>query len=261
MDKSDVTARSGFATLILAAGQGKRMGSDLAKVLHPLCGVPMLTHVVAAARQAGSERICVVVGHQADLIRERFRDQGLSFAEQKEQLGTGHAVLQAREAFAGYQGRIVILCGDVPLIRPSTIQALHECHRSEAATVTVLTTIPADPAAYGRVVKDPAGRVLKIVEHRDATPEERLIREINTGTYCVEGEFLFPAVAGLGNRNAQGEYYLTDIVEIARHQGCEVRASLAPDPVEVMGVNNPEELAAACRLLKARLAGGPVAGR
>jgi len=197
----------------------------------------------------------VVIGHQADQIRESFRDADLIFAQQKEQLGTGHAVLQAREAFADDEGTIVILCGDVPLIRPETIRALCGLHRAEGATVTVLTTIPSDPAAYGRVVKAADGGVVKIVEHRDATPEERRIREINTGIYCVEGGFLFKAVAGLGNRNAQGEYYLTDIVEIACNQGRTVRAFLAADPAEVMGINNPEELATACRCMEDRRVG------
>ncbi|MDA8126714.1 MAG: NTP transferase domain-containing protein [Deltaproteobacteria bacterium] len=244
--------REGFATLILAAGQGKRMGSDLAKVLHPVCGVPMLSHSIAAARTAGAQRIVVVIGHQAERIRELFRDAELTFAEQKEQLGTGHAVLQAREAFAGYLGTIVILCGDVPLIKPETVQDLYARHRSAGAAVTVLTTVPADPAAYGRVVKTSDGRVLKIVEAKDASPAEKEIREINTGIYCVESPFLFDAVAGLGNRNAQGEYYLTDIVEIANQRGLPVRSSLAADPVEVMGINNPQELETACTLLAAR---------
>lgn len=248
--------REGFGTIILAAGQGKRMGSDLPKVLHPVCGVPMLTHAVAAARAAGARRIVVVIGHQAERVRERFQDADLLFVEQREQLGTGHAVLQAREAFAGDEGTIVILCGDVPLIRAETIRALYDDHRAAGATVTVLTTVPSDPAAYGRVVKAADGGVLKIVEHKDATAAERLIGEINAGIYCVESGFLFPAVAGLGNRNAQGEYYLTDIVEIARAQGRRVCASLAADPAEVMGINTPQELATACRFMEDRLRGG-----
>jgi bifunctional N-acetylglucosamine-1-phosphate-uridyltransferase/glucosamine-1-phosphate-acetyltransferase GlmU-like protein len=147
---------------------------------------------------------------------------------------------------------IVILCGDVPLIRPETLRSLYDRHLKEEATVTVLTTIPEDPAAYGRVVKADNGRVVKIVEEKDATPEEKKNREINTGIYCVESRFLFTAVAGLGNRNAQGEYYLTDIVEMACNKGLRVNASLASDPVEVMGINSPEELDRAGRLMAAR---------
>jgi len=149
----------------------------------------------------------------------------------------------------------VILCGDVPLIRPETVLSLHDRHRSEGAAVTVLTTIPADPAGYGRVVKADDGAVAKIVEEKDASPEEKKIREINTGIYCIESRFLFPAAARLGNRNAQGEYYLTDIVEMARNEGLRTRSSLAPDPVEVMGINTPEELERADRLMAARRSG------
>jgi UDP-N-acetylglucosamine diphosphorylase/glucosamine-1-phosphate N-acetyltransferase len=250
--KGDSQGKQGFSTIILAAGKGKRMNSDLAKVLHPLCGLPMLTYPVAAARGAGSEKIVVVIGHQAGQIREEFQGKGLIFVEQREQLGTGHAVLQAEEAFRDDDGTIVILCGDVPLIRPETVVSLYDRHRSEGAAVTVLTTIPEDPAGYGRVVKTVGGRVEKIVEEKDAAPEERKIREINTGIYCVESRFLFPAVAGLGNRNAQREYYLTDIVEMARNSGLKATSSLAPDPVEVMGINTPEELERAGRRMSAR---------
>jgi UDP-N-acetylglucosamine diphosphorylase/glucosamine-1-phosphate N-acetyltransferase len=212
----------------------------------------MLTYPIAAARAAGAERIVVVIGHQAGQIRESFKDQGLIFAEQREQLGTGHAVLQAAEAFRGYDGTIVILCGDVPLIRPETVRSLYERHREERAAVTVLTTIPADPAGYGRVVKEEGRLVVGIVEEKDATPEQKKIREINTGIYCVESRFLFTAVAGLGNRNAQGEYYLTDIVGIACDLGLRTCSSDAPDPVEVMGINTPDELEKASRRMVER---------
>ncbi|MEW6335285.1 MAG: NTP transferase domain-containing protein [Thermodesulfobacteriota bacterium] len=244
-----------FRTIILAAGKGKRMKSTLAKVLHPVCGVPMLTHSVTAARAAGTEKIVVVVGHQADEIRERFGGRGLVFVEQRAQMGTGHAVLQARGAFVDYRGTVVILCGDVPLIRPETVRALYDRHRSRQAAVTVLTTIPADPAGYGRVVKGEGERVLKIVEDRDATAQEKAIREINTGIYCVESPFLFDAVGRLGNRNAQGEYYLTDIVEMAVRDGLRVLSALADDPEEVMGINTSEELANACDRMAQRSRG------
>ena len=245
-------AQEGFWTIILAAGKGKRMRSDLAKVLHPICGVPMLTYSVAAARAAGARKIVIVIGHQAERVRELFDKEGLLFAEQRDLLGTGHAVLQAGEVFKDYTGTVVILCGDVPLIRPETVRALYECHRSEGAVVTVLTTIPADPCGYGRVVKTKDGSVLKIVEDKDATPEEKQIREINTGIYCVESGFLFDAVSSLGNRNTQGEYYLTDIVEMACKRGLHVISSLAADPVEVMGINTCDELGKACHRMETR---------
>jgi UDP-N-acetylglucosamine diphosphorylase/glucosamine-1-phosphate N-acetyltransferase len=243
-------AQEGFWTIILAAGEGKRMKSGLAKVLHPVCGVPMLTHSVAAARAAGARKVVVVIGHQAGRIRELFGKDELIFVEQSALLGTGHAVLQAEGAFKDYTGTVVILCGDIPLIRPETVRALFDRHRSEEAVITVLTTIPAEPAGYGRVVKAKDGRVLKIVEDKDATAEEKQIREINTGIYCVESRFLFDAVSGLGNRNAQGEYYLTDIVEIASKNGLRVTSALAGDPEEVMGINTCEELEKACQRME-----------
>lgn len=248
-DHDDIKAgvQEGFWTIILAAGKGKRMKSSLAKVLHPVCGVPMLTYSVAAARTAGARKIIVVIGHQAGRIRELFDKDELIFVEQRALLGTGHAVLQTEEAFKGYTGSVVILCGDVPLIRPETVRALYDRHRSEEAVLTVLTTIPAEPSGYGRVVKAKDGRVLKIVEDKDAGVEEKAIREINTGIYCVESPFLFDAVNSLGNRNAQGEYYLTDIVEIASKKGMRVTSILADDPEEVMGINTCEELEKACR--------------
>ena len=251
-DRGDTRAEAqeGFWTIILAAGKGKRMKSSLAKVLHPVCGVPMLTHSVAAARAAGAGKIVVVVGHQAGRIRELFDKGELIFVEQRALLGTGHAVLQAEEVFKDYTGTVVILCGDVPLIRPETVRALYDRHRSKEAAVTVLTTIPAEPAGYGRVVKEKEGSVLKIVEDRDATAEEKAIREINTGIYCVESVFLFDAVTRLRNRNAQGEYYLTDIVEMARKNGLRVMSTLADDPEEVMGINTCEELEKACRRME-----------
>jgi len=245
-------ANEGFRTIILAAGKGKRMQSELAKVLHPVRGVPMLTHPVGAARAAGSQNIVVVIGHQAQRIRTLFQGDDLVFVEQKEQLGTGHAVLQTREVFRDYNGTILILCGDVPLILPETIQALYDRHRTQEATVTVLTTIPDDSAGYGRVVTAADGTILKIVEEKDATVEEKGIRVINTGIYCVESRFLFAAVASLDNRNAQGEYYLTDIVEIAGKNGLRVISFLVADSLEVMGVNTPAELEAAGRRMELR---------
>lgn len=252
--KCDIEAvvKEGFCTIILAAGEGKRMKSTLAKVLHPVGGVPMLTHSIAAALAAGSQRIVVVIGHQGEQVRALYHADDLLFAEQREQLGTGHAVLQAREFFRDYGGAIIILCGDVPLILPETVRALYDHHHSQGATVTVLTTQPPDSTGYGRIVTADDGSILKIVEERDATVDEKSIREINTGIYCVESDFLFMAVAGLGNRNAQKEYYLTDIVERAWKNGRRTASLLAADPTEVMGINTPEELATASRLMEMR---------
>jgi bifunctional N-acetylglucosamine-1-phosphate-uridyltransferase/glucosamine-1-phosphate-acetyltransferase GlmU-like protein len=259
--------KKALRTLILAAGKGTRMKSDLAKVLHPLCGKPLLTYSIGVARALGSEEIIVVIGHQADLIRRDFEGQGLIFVEQRRQLGTGHAVLQARDLFRHYRGNVLILCGDVPLLKPATVEALIVSHLQGEAAVTVLTTIPDNPAGYGRMVKTEGDAVLRIVEERDATEAEKKIREINTGIYCVQKKireintgiycvqagFLFDAVGRLNNENAQKEYYLTDIVEIARKDGRPVRSCLALDPTEVLGINTMDELIRAGSILEKRV--------
>jgi UDP-N-acetylglucosamine diphosphorylase/glucosamine-1-phosphate N-acetyltransferase len=242
-----------FATLILAAGKGTRMKSDLVKVLHPVAGRPMLDYVLNLAEEMGSGKIAVIIGHQAELVEDRYGTRGLVFVYQREQLGTGHAVLQARGAFAGYRGTILILCGDVPLLQVSTVRDLMERHRASGAAITVLTTLLEDPFGYGRIVKDKEGNVLGIVEHRDATEEQKKIREINTGIYCAENPFLFEAVSEIGNDNAQKEYYFTDIFAIARRRGVRTASVIAPDPGEVMGINSQEDLARARKILQERL--------
>jgi len=234
-----------FCALILAAGKGTRMKSDKAKVLHELNGKPLLHYSIEAAKAAGAEKIVAVIGHQAEKVRETFAVSGCIFVEQNPQLGTGHAVLQANHALSHYDGLTVILCGDVPLLKSSTIQSLIDNHLAHSAVVSVLTTVPPPPHAYGRIVKDDRGNVLKIVEHKDATDEEKKIGEINTGIYCVDTKFLFDALGKVTNNNRQGEYYLTDIVEIAVREGKKVKSFIADDYVEVMGINTLEELARA----------------
>jgi UDP-N-acetylglucosamine diphosphorylase/glucosamine-1-phosphate N-acetyltransferase len=231
------------SAIILAAGKGKRMKADIAKVLQPLCGKPMLTYTVDAAKAVNVEKIVVIIGHQAGLVREVFKDQGLVFVEQLEQLGTGHAVLQARDVFHGYDGTILILCGDVPMLSPLTIRALIEVHILEKSAVTVLTTILDDPFGYGRIVKEREnGEILQIVEEKDASLAEKKIKEINTGIYCVESNFLFRAVGDIGNENVQKEYYLTDIVGIASRKGLKTRSFITTNSFEAMGINTPDDL-------------------
>ncbi|RII28917.1 MAG: bifunctional UDP-N-acetylglucosamine diphosphorylase/glucosamine-1-phosphate N-acetyltransferase GlmU [Geobacter sp.] len=243
-----------IAALVLAAGKGTRMKSDLVKVMHPLAGFPMVDYPVAAARVAGAGRLVLVVGHQSEKVRDHFAGAAdVAFAVQEEQLGTGHAVACASGALSGFGGRVLILCGDVPLIREQTLIDLLARHDERQAVVTVLTAHLDEPTGYGRVVKREGGRILRIVEEKDATQEERSISEINSGIYCVNGDFLFEAVAGLSNDNAQGEYYLTDIIRMAADRGFHCYSLPVGDPAEVMGVNDRVQLAAAAKVLQSRI--------
>jgi len=243
-----------LAALLLAAGKGTRMKSDLVKVLHEACGAALIDWPVAAARQAGAERIVLVVGHQADKVKAHCAGDGaIAFAIQAEQLGTGHAVACAKVALSGFNGTVLILCGDVPLIRAETLRALIASHRERKSTVTVLTTYLENPFGYGRIIKREGGRIVRIVEEKDTTPEERDVCEINSGIYCVESAFLFETVAGLTNDNAQGEYYLTDIVSRAATLGVPAVAFPVADPDEVMGVNDRVQLAAASSVIRRRI--------
>jgi len=239
-------------TLILAAGKGTRMKSDLPKVMHSLAERPVLSYVLDVAKAIGSQGTVVIVGHGADIVRKAFPSPDLTFVRQHQQLGTGHAVLQAKGCFSDYEGIVVILCGDVPLLRPETVSDLVSRHRAEKSALTVLTAVLDDPGTYGRIVKNDEGRVVKIVEQRDATEEEKRIREINTGIYCAGSRFLFSAVEDIGRDNAQGEYYLTDIVGIAVAKGHRVGALVAGDALEVMGINTPDDLAMARRKMEDR---------
>ena len=242
-----------LSALILAAGKGTRMKSGLVKVMHPLSGRPMVHWPVAAAREAGASRLVLVIGHQAESVREYFDGKGdVDFAVQEKQLGTGHAVGAAVPLLRGTGGRVLILCGDVPLIRPETLRGLLAHHETRRATVTVLTTHLEDPYGYGRVVKREGGRILRIVEEKDASEEERGISEINSGIYCVEETFLFQAVARLSNDNAQGEYYLTDIITDAVDRGELCISFPTTDREEIMGVNDRVQLAAAAALVRKR---------
>ena len=243
-----------IAAVILAAGKGTRMKSELVKVMHHLAGKPMITYPVAAARGAGAGRVALVAGHQADRVREYFAgDPGIAIALQEEQLGTGHAVACAGGFLAGCDGDVLILCGDVPLITDETLRSLVDVHAEQGGAVTVLTARVPDPFGYGRVIKDAAGQVLKIVEQKDATPAEREVDEINSGIYCVNAAFLRDAVTRIGNDNAQKEYYLTDIIGLATGQGLPCYTCTVADCTEVMGVNDRVQLAAAGAVLRRRI--------
>ena len=242
------------AAIILAAGKGTRMKSGLVKVMHPLGDKAMIAWSVRAAKDAGAVSTVLVVGHQSERVVNYFADEtSVDFALQEEQLGTGHAVSCASSRLAAFKGNILILCGDVPLIRPATLRQLLTHHQAGQATVTVLTARLANPFGYGRVVKGEDGGVLRIVEEKDASAEEKRIDEINSGIYCVDSEFLFTAVAALQNNNAQGEFYLTDIVKQGADQGKRCLSYAVADTEEIMGINDRVQLAAAARILRRRI--------
>ncbi|HWP98999.1 MAG TPA: bifunctional UDP-N-acetylglucosamine diphosphorylase/glucosamine-1-phosphate N-acetyltransferase GlmU [Vicinamibacterales bacterium] len=241
--------------VILAAGKGTRMKSAAPKVLHRVAGLPMVEHVLRAAAPLHARTTVVVVGYEADRVRQALAGwPGLRFALQEPQLGTGHAVLQAAPALAGARGTLLVLSGDVPLLRPATLAALVARHREQGAAMTVLTALVERPDGYGRIVRDEAGTLLRIVEERDASPAERAIREINTGIYAFALEPLFDALHAVGDRNAQGEYYLPDLAAIYRERGLRVEALVADDWQEVIGVNTRQELAEAAAALRRRRA-------
>jgi len=242
------------AAVVLAAGKGTRMKSGLIKVLHPAAGLPMIAWPVAAARDAGADPIVLVIGHQANAVQSVFRGAGdIRCAMQEEQLGTGHAVACALDALAGFRGTVLILCGDTPLLRPETLKSLLMLHRDNKSAVTVLTALMDDPSGYGRMVRDASGRVMRIVEQKDADPEEQEIREINSGIYCVESEFLFGNINSIGNDNAQKEFYLTDLLAIAVRKGLTCLAMPTGDADEIMGVNDRLQLADAAGILRRRI--------
>jgi bifunctional UDP-N-acetylglucosamine pyrophosphorylase/glucosamine-1-phosphate N-acetyltransferase len=239
--------------VILAAGQGKRMYSDLPKVLHPLGGRPLLAHVVATALALDPVRVVVVYGHGGQVVPERLADLPVQWVEQAEQLGTGHAVAQAMPA-VGASGTVLVLYGDVPLTRAETLRRLVDLAGADA--LAFVTVELEDPTGYGRVIRDAGGRVVRIVEERDASPTERAVREANSGILAVPAARLGPWLAGLGNDNAQGEYYLTDVIGRAVAEGLTVHTVLAESAAEVQGVNNRLQLAELERAYQRRQAEG-----
>jgi bifunctional UDP-N-acetylglucosamine pyrophosphorylase / glucosamine-1-phosphate N-acetyltransferase len=236
--------------VVLAAGLGKRMKSELPKVLHPVCGEPMLLHVLDAAQSVAAGRLVVVLGHGHSQV-EPHLPPGCSVALQEQQLGTGHAVLCAADQIL--PGRLLVLCGDTPLITGALLQELVDRHQRSGASATVLTMELDDPTGYGRVVRDASGDVAKIVEHRDATPAELAISEVNSGMYVLPSPVALEILRSLGADNDQGEIYLTDVIAGLRAQGERVAACKVTDPALVLGVNSQEELALAERIMTERL--------
>ena len=244
------TRHPDLSVVILAAGQGKRMHSDLPKVLQPLAGRSLLAHVIDTATELSAARIHIVHGHGGEQVQAAFpANEGLSWAHQAEQLGTGHAVMQAVPNVPD-DHVVLVLYGDVPLVRAETLRALVERARDDS--LALLTAMPPDPTGYGRIVRDPSGNVSSIVEEKDATPAQRVIGEINTGLMAAPAKRLRAWLSKVGRNNAQGEYYLTDIVALAVRDGVTVSAVPAPQASEVHGINDKLQLAEAESIYRSR---------
>lgn len=244
-----------ITAIILAAGKGTRMKSDLPKVLHEVCGRPMLAWVIDACTQADAGRLLLVVGHRAERVREAFADLDgrADFVLQSPQLGTGHAVMICREHLEGLEGPVLVLAGDGPLIRGQTLRQLLATHRSEQAACTLATSILDDPAKYGRILRDADGRLAGIVEYLDATAEQRAIREVNVSVYCFDAAALRDVLPRLTNHNAKGEYYLTDVLALLRQDGRKLAAVAAVPPEDVLSINTLDELRLVDDILRQRL--------
>lgn len=238
-------------SIILAAGQGTRMKSGTSKVLHEIFHKPLVYYPIEAARYAGAQEVCLVVGHKSEEVMETFGDT-VKYALQAERLGTGHAVMQAMD-FIGDDGEILVLYGDTPLITAQTIEKMLAFHRKKKNAVTVLSALVDDPTGYGRIVRDESKHFVKIVEQKDATDEEKRITEINGGMYVFEAKHLKSALSKITNNNKQQEYYLTDTIEILLHEGYNVDAIAIMNPDDILGVNSREQLAQATAIMKQRI--------
>jgi len=236
--------------LILAAGKGKRMKSDLPKVLHKVNGNYLVDHVINNARKAGINRQILIIGHKAELVRESLKDNDVEFVLQTEQLGTGHAVMMAEPLLSDFDGDLIVLCGDMPLIRPATIAKLIEERKKLNAAAMVLSVVLDDPGSYGRVVRDSDGLLKAIVEFRDADDQTKAIKEVNTAAYCFDWRQLKPTLSELNDDNNQGELYLTDTISILVSENKKVGAVIADDSNEGYGINSVEELSLVEDLIK-----------
>jgi len=237
-----------LAVVILAAGKGTRMESDRAKVLHSLASRPLLIHVLDTVATLNPKRVLVVVGYQAEEVKQACANRPIEFVEQDKQLGTGHAVLQAQAALEDFEGDVLVLCGDMPLIKSSTLQDLLRLHHKTDARCTLLSLKTKQKKDFGRIVRSPEGAVLRIVEVRDASEQEITIDEYNSGVYCFDKGILFKTLASVDSSNAQGEYYLTDTVGILSRDGHVVACHSTQNADEVFGINSSEDLKKAERI-------------
>ena len=243
---------SSLVAVILAAGKGTRMRSKLPKVLHKVGGKAMLQHVIDASTAAGTDDKVVIIGHGAELVEEMVAGQAKT-ALQAEQLGTGHAVLQTKEALKDFVGTAMILCGDTPLLDGEELRKFYEAHQASGAAATVMTAIMDNPTGYGRIIRDAAGDVCAIVEQKDATEEQKAVKEINTGIYCIECPLMFEVLETITPNNAQGEYYLTDILDKLYSAGKKVGGVVTADSDMVMGINSRKQLAVAEAVMRNRI--------
>ncbi|MEW6096902.1 MAG: sugar phosphate nucleotidyltransferase [bacterium] len=238
-----------IAIIVLAAGLGKRMKSNLAKVLHKICNKPMIEYVLDTLSFFSSVRVVVVVGHQAEEVTNLLKDRKVEIVLQKEQLGTGHAVAQTEKVLSDFEGDILVVCGDTPLLKSNTLEKLIQAHQESHATITILTATLNDPTGYGRIVTDSSGNVCKIIEEKDATQLEKTINLVNTGTYCFKSKNLFATLKKITNDNKQGEFYLTDVVRILKEEGEKIVDIEASDPIEVMGINTQDDMRQAEKII------------
>lgn len=239
-----------LAIIIMAAGKGTRMKSDLAKVLHKANGRPVIEYVLEKSSALNPEKIVLIVGHQADRVKAATKKYPVEWVPQEPQLGTGHAVMQAKQSLLSFQGDILILSGDAPLVNISTLRQLIESHRMEHAAATVLTADLRDPSGYGRIIRNgKSNTISRIVEHKDASSTELLVREINSGIYVFRKDTLFNSLKKITNNNAQQEYYLTDVFSICFGNGEKVSAFKTANANEIKGINTIEQLREAEKLL------------
>lgn len=238
--------------IILAAGEGSRMRSQKPKVLHQVCGETILDYVIAVSKASGISEIGVIIGFQAEQVKASLSPEIATYFQQ-EQLGTGHAVIQALPFFEELQGNLIVLVGDAPLIQAETLTGLIAAHENGGYAATVLTAEFAEPSGYGRMIKNSAGELLKIVEEKDATPVEKQIKEINSGMYCFDAQSLILALKELKTDNAQDEYYLTDVIEIFRRMGKTTGTYVTPDPEDIQAINSRVQLAEAEAVMRKRI--------
>ncbi|ASS77010.1 UDP-N-acetylglucosamine diphosphorylase/glucosamine-1-phosphate N-acetyltransferase [Tumebacillus algifaecis] len=243
---------AGTFAVVLAAGMGTRMKSKKHKVLHEICGKPMIQHMLDTLTATGFDRKVIIVGALKEQVMDRIGEQ--EYAVQAEQLGTAHAVMMAQDKLGQEEGLTLVCAGDTPIIRQETLQAMLRAHEASGAAVTVLTAVVDNPFGLGRIIRDEAGNVLRIVEEKDASDEERKIQEINSSVFLYDNQLLFHALGQIDNNNAQGEYYLPDCLEVLRREGHKVNAYVTDDPREIQGINDRAQLAIANEIIRERIA-------